>query len=265
LPNNIKILMLGDVVGRPGRQIVKKLLPKFKINNNIDFVVANGENSSGGFGIKQNSFNSLKASGVDVVTSGNHIWNKKEVFEILNSDSTLIRPANYPKTLAGKGSVLFQLKNGIKIGVINILGRVFMPPVDSPFVVVEKEINLLNKKADIIIVDFHAEATSEKEAMGFFLRNKVSLLVGTHTHIQTNDAKIFPEGLGYITDLGRCGSFFSTLGMKYDASLKGFLTYVPHSLSPEKKDLAMEGILATINVETKKTVEIKNIRLFAED
>ncbi len=258
--------MLGDVVGRPGRKVVKTLLPQFKKENDIDFVVANGENSSGGFGIKFDAFNALKNAGVDVVTSGNHIWNKKEVFEVFKKNETLIRPANYPKHLIGKGSVVFALENGTKIGVINLLGRVFMPPVDNPFVVVEKEIEKLKEQGtDIIVVDFHAEATSEKEAMGFHLSNKVSLLVGTHTHIQTNDAKIFPEGLGYITDLGRCGSFFSTLGMNYKASLHGFLNCVPQTLSPEKKNLAMEGILATIDKETKKTVKIKNIRLFLED
>jgi len=226
-------------------------------------VTANGENVSGGLGIQRSGQDDLYSAGVDIITTGNHIWNKKEAISLLKEEnSRLLRPANYPERTAGKGSLLIE-KYDIKIGVINILGRVFMDPIESPFFAVDREIdNLKKNEAKIIIVDFHAEATAEKEAMAFYLKDRVSLLAGTHTHIQTSDEKIFPEGMGYITDLGRCGSFFSVLGVEYESSLKGFLTMVPQHFTPDTGKCAMEGVIAEISVETGKTLKIERIRIF---
>ncbi len=262
----LTVALLGDIVGRPGRRLLRSILPRFIQEKEIDFVVANGENSSGGVGIKKNAMVDLHESGVDVITSGNHIWNKKEAVPLLNAEGTkLVRPANYPQHLPGKGSVLVE-KHGVKVGVVNLQGRVFMDPIDSPFSAVDREIETLRSEgAQIILVDFHAEATAEKEAMGFHLLGKASLLVGTHTHVQTSDERIYPEGLGYMTDLGRCGSFFSVLGVKHGDSLRGFLTSIPQRYTPAREDLAMEGLVAKIDVQTGKVIELERFRKFMED
>lgn len=260
----LNILMLGDLIGRPGRKVIKELLPDFVQKNDIDFVAANGENVSGGAGLLESAAKELFNCGVDVITSGNHIWNKKEIYSYINNYSQIIRPANYPEGVAGKGSCLFDLKKtGTKIGAVNLLGQVFMSSIDSPFRAAENEILKLRKAgADIVIVDFHAEATAEKEAMGIFLSDKVELVAGTHTHVQTSDARIINERTGYITDLGRCGSFNSVIGFRDKESLKGFLTDVPQSFQPAKNDLAMEGVIAKVDVEKQKCLEIKTIREF---
>lgn len=264
----VKIVLLGDVIGRPGRRVLRALLPKFRKKHSVDMVIANGENASGGLGIKENAYKDLLASGVDVLTSGNHIWNKKEIWSLIERRSdTLLRPSNYPETLPGKGATIFTLKNkDLKIGVINMLGRVFMQPIDSPFTSVKSDVeNILLNGVDIIVVDFHAEATAEKEAMAFYLKNKVSFLAGTHTHVQTSDEKIFPEGMGYITDLGRCGSFFSVLGVKYEESLRGFLTSIPQAFTPHKQSLCMEGVIISCDAESGKCVHVERIREFLEE
>lgn len=262
---SIRIIMLGDVVGRPGRKFIKEVLSGLKNDRAIDLAVINGENASGGNGIQESAMKELFSAGIDVITSGNHVWHKKETYSLLKENERLLRPANYPTKMPGKGSCVVTLdKTGVKVGIINIIGRTFMSPIDNPFESVIKEISAVSQLADIIIVDFHAEATAEKEAMAFYLRDKASLLVGTHTHVQTSDEKIFPEGLGYITDLGRCGSFFSVLGFDFNDSLKGFLTSVPQSYTPDKHTLAIEGIIADIDTKTKKTVKIERIRIFQE-
>jgi len=259
---NVRILMLGDLIGRPGRRVVKELLPEFIRKNEVDIVVANGENASGGAGLIESCAKELLSCGVNVITSGNHIWNKKEIYSYIGKYPQIIRPANYPDDIAGKGSYLFKHeKSGKNIGVINILGQVFMPPIDSPFVSVEKEIGKLREKdADIVIVDFHAEATAEKEAMGIFLSDKVELMAGTHTHVQTSDAKIVNGRTGYITDLGRCGSINSVIGFRAKESLKGFLTNIPQGFQPAKSELAIEGVLADIDVEKRVCTSIIAVR-----
>ncbi len=261
---NIKILMLGDLIGRPGRRVVKELLPEFIKKNDIDVVIANGENVSGGAGLLESGAKELFSSGVDVITSGNHIWNKKEIYSFIGKYPQIIRPANYPENVPGKGSFLFlHEKSGKNIGVVNILGQVFMSPINSPFEIVEKEISKLRDKgADIVAVDFHAEATAEKEAMGIFLSDKVELVGGTHTHVQTSDARIINCRAGYITDLGRCGSYSSVIGFREKESLQGFLTGIPQGFQPAKKDLVMEGVLAKIDPDESKCVSIRTVREF---
>jgi 2',3'-cyclic-nucleotide 2'-phosphodiesterase len=260
----IKILMLGDLIGRPGRKIIKDYLGNVIQETEADFVIANGENSSGGAGLLESAAKELFDSGINVITSGNHIWNKKEIKKFISNHPNILRPANYPDKLPGNGSGLFQCRNGsVKIGVINILGRTFMSPIDSPFFAVEKEISALREKgADIIVVDFHAEATAEKEGMAFFLKEKVELLAGTHTHVQTSDEKILGEKMGYITDLGRCGSFNSVIGFNEKDSLEGFLTSVNQKFEPSKSDPVIEGIVADIDPVLKRCLKISRIRKF---
>lgn len=256
----LRVLMLGDVIGRPGRKMLRAFLPEYRARYGISFVVANGENVSGGAGVKSDAFDDLLQGGVDVVTTGNHVWRREEGYFLLRNEPRLLRPANYSARLPGKGCVVRPV-GGIFVGVINLLGRTFMDPIDSPFDAADREIVFLREAgAQVILVDFHAEATSEKEAMAFYLDGRVSLLAGTHTHVQTSDEKIFPGGMGYITDLGRCGSFFSVLGMEPQASVEGFLEGVPKSFTPAKNMLMMEGIIADIDPTTGKTVHIERIR-----
>ena len=256
--------MLGDLIGRPGRRVVKELLPGFIRKNSIDVVVANGENASGGAGLLESSAKELFSCGVNVITSGNHIWNKKEIYSYIDKYPQIIRPANYPDNVAGSGSYLFNHEaSGRRIGIVNILGQVFLSPIDSPFVAVEKEIDRLREEgADAIVVDFHAEATAEKEAMGIFLSDKAELVAGTHTHVQTSDARIINNRTGYITDLGRCGSFNSVIGFREKESLQGFLTNVPQGFQPAKSDLVIEGVLAEIDVDKSICISINSVREF---
>jgi hypothetical protein len=254
--------MLGDLIGRPGRRVVKELLPEFIKKNDVDVVIANGENASGGAGLLESSAKELFSCGVNVITSGNHIWNKKDIYSFIDNYPQIIRPANYPPNVAGSGSYLFfHEKSGKKVGIVNILGQVFMSPIDSPFYVVEKEIEKLRKDgADIVVVDFHAEATAEKEAMGFFLSDKAELVAGTHTHVQTSDARIVNGRTGYITDMGRCGSINSVIGFREKESLKGFLTNVPQGFQPAKSELAIEGVLADIDPGKQVCTSIVSVR-----
>ncbi len=260
----LKVLMLGDMIGRPGRKVLKNNLKSIIGETEADFVVANGENASGGAGLLEPAAKELFEAGVDVITSGNHIWNKKDITRFISGYPNILRPANYPEMLPGHGGGVFLCKNkNIKVGVINILGRTFMSPIDSPFVAVDKEISVLRDKgAEIIVVDFHAEATAEKEGMGFYLKDKVELLAGTHTHVQTSDEKILEGKMGYITDLGRCGSYNSVIGFNENESLKGLLTSVNHKFEPSKSDPVIEGIIAEIDVASKRCLKINRLRKF---
>ncbi|HSW59438.1 MAG TPA: TIGR00282 family metallophosphoesterase [bacterium] len=259
-----RILMLGDIIGRPGRRVVREKLPDIIKKYEIDTVVANGENASGGKGLIESAAKDLISSGIDVLTSGNHIWNRKEIFSFIDKFPQILRPANFPDNVSGRGSYIFEHKDkGLKIGIINLIGRVFMSPVDSPFTKAVTEIEKLKSSgSDIIIIDFHAEATAEKEALGLYLADKIELFAGTHTHVQTSDEKILNGRCGYITDLGRCGSFFSVLGFDEKDSIKGYLTNIPQSFTPAKEDLVIEGIIAGFDETSKKCTEIRRIREF---
>ncbi len=259
----VKVLMLGDLVGRPGRKVIKAHLKELISETGADFVVANGENASGGAGLLEPSAKEIFEAGVDVITSGNHIWNKKDITGFISNYPNILRPANYPEMLPGSGSGVFKTKEGVEIGVINIMGRTFMAPIDSPFTAVEREILRLREKgARVIVVDFHAEATAEKEGMGFYLKDKIELLAGTHTHVQTSDEKILDGRMGYITDLGRCGSFTSVLGFNESDSIRGFLTTVPQKFEPSKSDPVIEGMIAEIDAGTQKCLSLKRIRKY---
>lgn len=258
--------MLGDLIGRPGRKVIRENLPGFIKEKNIDLVIANGENASGGAGLIESAARDLFESGINVITSGNHIWNKKEIFSFLPKYSNILRPANYPGTLAGKGSFLFESKEkNVKVGIINLLGRVFMSPIDSPLNAALVEIEKLKcQGAEIIVVDFHAEATAEKEALAIYLSDKVELFAGTHTHVQTSDEKIINGRTGYITDLGRCGSFYSVIGFNEEDSIKNMLTSIPQSFVPAKNDLTIEGVIADFDIRDRKCISIERFRKFCQ-
>ena len=223
----MRILFIGDIVGRPGRELIRQGLAGLVDHHSIDLVIANAENAAAGFGITREIGDQLLDWGVDVMTSGNHIWDKKEALDYIGAESRLLRPANYPAGAPGNGSYLARTKEGQTVGVINVMGRVFMPLLDDPFAIVLKEIEALKSRARIIFVDFHAEATSEKIAMGWHLDGKVTAVVGTHTHVQTADERILPKGTAYLTDVGMTGPHDSVIGVEIQAALGKFLTGLP--------------------------------------
>ncbi len=242
----MNILIVGDICGKEGRAEAQKWIPILHDEYNIDMVIANGENSAGGVGITKKVLDELFSIQIDVVTSGNHIWDKKEIFSFIDSEDYLIRPANYPPDTPGKGYCVFECK-GKKVGVINLLGRTFMPAMDCPFRKADEIIGAIQKDCDYIILDFHAETTSEKMAMGWYLDGRVSCVVGTHTHIQTADERILPQGTGYITDLGMVGPWDSILGVDKDLILKKFLTGLPVKFELAKGSKVFSAIIIHIN------------------
>jgi len=246
----MKILFIGDVVGSPGREAINKLLPGLKEEYSLDFVIANAENASGGSGITSKVAKDLFDSGVSVLTSGDHIWKKSEIFEIITQEERILRPANYPLGAPGSGATVFKTANNQKVGVINIQGRVFMEALDSPFKAALAAYEKLSQETKIIILDIHAEATSEKVAMGWFLDGKVSAILGTHTHIQTADDKILPKGTAYITDVGMTGPYHSVIGRKVENVLERFLTSVPIRFEVALEDIQLHGVVLDIDEKT---------------
>lgn len=256
----MKILAVGDIVGEAGVEKLEKELPKIKEENSIDFIIVNGENAAGGMGINKNNFNGMLRAGADVVTLGNHTWAKKDVFGFIN-DTKILRPANYTKGLPGRGYGIFECKDK-KIAVINLIGRVDMNVLsENPFQVVKKIIQKIKDEVDMIIVDFHAEATAEKIAMGRFLDGYITAMFGTHTHVQTADEKILPNGTGYITDIGMTGPIDSVIGMNIEASLKRFETTLPERYKIADGPCMINGCIFEVDEESYKTKSIKRIYL----
>ena len=254
----MKILAIGDIVGEAGVEKLQKELPRIKQENNIDFVLVNGENAAGGMGINKNNFNGMLKAGANVVTLGNHTWAKKDVFNIIG-DSKILRPANYTKGLPGKGYSIYEC-NGKKIAVINLIGRVDMNVLsENPFQVAKKIIQKLKDEVNIIIVDFHAEATAEKIAMGRYLDGYVTVLFGTHTHVQTADETVLPKGTGYITDIGMTGPKNSVIGMDLEASIKRFETTLPERYKIATGPCILNGCIFEISDESFKTEKITRI------
>ena len=260
----MKILFSGDIVGKPGRLAIRELLPLIIEDYRIEFVIANCENAAAGFGVTRDVVEELYQSRIDVLTSGNHIWDKKEVLEFVEDYETLLRPANYPEGTPGFGSVVMPCASGIHVGVINLAGRVFMRPLDCPFRSAEKEIERLRKKTRIIIVDMHAEATSEKQALGWFLDGRVSAVLGTHTHVQTADEKILPNGTAYITDLGMTGPFDSIIGTRKDAVLERFLIQMPNKFDVAKGDIRLQGVVLEVDTASGKVLSIERLSVKLE-
>ena len=246
----MKLLFIGDVVGRAGRRTLTDHLNRLIDHHLVDLVVANGENAAAGYGLTAPVLRELFDAGVDVVTSGNHIWDKKEIMTILDREPRLLRPANYPPGLPGVGQGIYETAAGIKVGIVNLEGRVFMKNLDCPFRAADVLIDDLKKTTPIIFVDFHAEATSEKQALGFYLDGRVSAVVGTHTHVQTADERILAGGTGYLTDVGMSGSQDAIIGNQKEPALQRFLTQLPVRLEVAKKNPQLCAVVLTINEET---------------
>jgi hypothetical protein len=255
----MKIFFMGDIVGNPGRMAIRELLPELIARKKIDFVIANCENGAAGFGVTQKVADELFRYHIDVLTSGNHIWNKKEIVDFIGSYEKLLRPANYPSSTPGAGSVLVPLKTGECIGVLNLAGRIFMQPIDCPFVTAKNKVAELREKTNVIIVDMHAEATSEKRALGWYLDGEVSAVLGTHTHVQTADEEILPQGTAYISDVGMTGPFDSVIGIKKEIVIERFLTQMPNKFDLAKDDIRMQGVIITIDAESGKAKSIERI------
>lgn len=258
----MNILVIGDVVGTPGIDAVRSNISRLKERFNIDFTILNGENSADGMGITHKILKDFYTIGVDVVTMGNHTWGKKDIFTFIDDEERLIRPANYPQGVRGKGHTIINCK-GIKVGVLNLIGRVEMGgSFDSPFEVADKEIEILKSKgAEIIIVDFHAEATAEKKALAYYLKDKVNVLFGTHTHVQTADDTIYETGMGYITDVGMTGPKDSIIGMAPEAALKRFLTQIPERYSCATGKYMLNAVVFSVDEKSKKVSKIEKINI----
>ena len=255
----MRILFIGDLVGKPGRDLIRRGLRPLVDHYGVEFVIANVENAAAGFGITKDIGDSILEWGVEVMTSGNHIWDKKEAVDYIPGEPRLLRPANYPAGVPGRGACVAQTGDGRAVGVINVMGRVFMLSIDDPFQIVLREIEAMRAKTKIIIVDFHAEATSEKIAMGWHLDGKVTLVVGTHTHVQTADERILPNGTGYLTDAGMTGPHDSIIGMEREPALARFLNGMPSRFEPATGNPRLNGVIVDADDKTGRTIAIRRI------
>jgi len=260
----LKILFLGDIVGRPGRRAVHELLPSLKKEYEPVFIAANGENAAGGNGITRDVADELFGAGIDVLTMGNHVWDNKDIYNFIDSEDRLVRPANYPPESPGNGFTIVR-RAGRAIGIINLSGRVFMPPLDCPFRTADQIIPDLKKKTPFIIVDFHAEATSEKNALGWYVDGRVSAVIGTHTHIQTADEKIFPQGTAFITDVGMTGPSNSILGVKVEQVLEKMIGLRPVRFEVAGGPLMLNAVSIELDENSGRAQEIRRIQVFKED
>jgi 2',3'-cyclic-nucleotide 2'-phosphodiesterase len=254
----MKILFIGDVVGSPGRNMVNEYLPKLKKKYNPTFTIVNGENAASGKGITEKIYRGFLQAGAQAVTLGNHTWDKRDIFEFIDEAPHLVRPANFPKDTPGKGYTLLKV-NDLLLAVINLQGRTFLPPIDCPFQKADEIINEVKQHTPYIFVDFHAEATSEKQAMGWYLDGQVSAVVGTHTHVQTADERILPKGTAYITDVGMTGPYDGILGVEKEAVLKRFLTSLPVRFEVTSGREQLNAVLMTFNKQTGKAEDIQRI------
>lgn len=259
-----KILCLGDIIGITGRFALNRYLDNIKKEHNIDFVIANGENVANGIGITRDTAKELFLSGVDVITTGNHVWNNKDVFAIIVGEHRLLRPYNYPNQSPGLGYYIYDML-GVKIAVLNMMGRTFMDPIDCPFQKAQIAIKHIKERTDIIFIDFHAEASAEKQAFAYYVDGSVTAVFGTHTHIQTADERILPKGTAYITDLGMCGSYDSVIGMKKEAAIARFVTKMPHRFEVETVSPMINGVVIEIDSENGKAKKITRIKYLYDD
>lgn len=258
----MKILVAGDVVGRPGRKTLRAYLEKYRTE--YDFIIVNGENSAAGFGMTEKIAVEFLSWGVDMITGGNHTWDKKEFYSFLQQSRNTIRPCNYPKGVPGLGYSILTTKTGQKVAVLSLQGRVFMPPTDCPFQVADEVLKEIEKETKIIIIDFHAEVSSEKVALGWFLDGRVSAVYGTHTHVQTSDEKILPKGTAYITDVGMTGSENGVIGIETEPVIQKFLTSLPQRFEIAQGNEMLHGIILEIEEETGKASKIERLAWRAE-
>lgn len=260
----LNLLFIGDIVGRVGRRALQQLLPRLVGRYDIDLVIANGENAASGFGLTADVIWELLDAGVDVITSGNHIWDKREAYAHLDERPEILRPANYPGSSPGRGSGIYTTSAGHKVGVLNLEGRVFMKTLDCPFRAADTLVEELKRETKVILVDFHAEATSEKVAMGHYLDGRVSAVIGTHTHVPTADAHILSGGTAYQTDAGMTGSRDSVIGIRKELAIEKFLTQLPVRFDVAKKDPWLSGVHCRVEIATGRAVEINTILEKAE-
>lgn len=258
----MKIIFCGDIVGKAGRKALKQFLPKMMKTYTPDVVIANVENAAHGFGLTEKIYNELHSMGIDMMTMGNHTFDKKEIFALLQADLPLVRPLNYPENTLGKGWTIYGLPDGRKLALLQLIGTTFMRPADNPFLSVDKWLNTYKERYNLsaILVDFHAEATAEKMAMGFYLDGRVSAVLGTHTHIPTADGRILPKGTAYQTDVGMCGDYHSIIGMKISDALPRFLEKPTQILSPAEEKGTLCGVYIKINDTTGLAEEIVPLR-----
>ena len=257
----MKVLFIGDIVGKVGRSAVKALLPNLTDKYKIDLVIANGENIAGGFGLTEALVSEAFKMGIHIITTGNHVWDKKDFIDYISKDNRVLRPINYPPGVPGYGSIIFNAPHRIKIAVLNISGRVFMSSMDCPFRTAMAELEHLKKETKIIIIDFHAEATSEKIAFGYFIDGKVSAVIGTHTHVQTADEKILPNGTAYITDVGMTGPANSVIGIEVDQIINRFLTNMPMRFETARGEGILSAVVVEINNDTGKATGIQRLQI----
>jgi len=258
--SDFRILFIGDVIGRPGRFAIRSILPKFKERYKPQLIIANGENLAGGLGITQETADEVFSCGVDFLTTGNHIWDRREFLEDIDSFENIIRPANYPKGAPGSGYAIIDSAEDVPIAIFNLSGRVFMESLDDPFAAAMDIVSKLREEAKIIVLDFHAEATSEKVAMGWYLDGQVSAVIGTHTHVQTADERILPKGTAYITDVGMTGPVNSIIGTKKDLIIRKFLTQMPVRFEVAKGDVRVSAVIFDVNTLTGKATSIERIQ-----
>jgi len=259
--STVKIIFISDVIGKPGRLALRGLLPDLVYEYGPDLVVANAENAAGGFGITAEIYDELKDLDIDIITSGNHIWDRKNLVPCLEKNSDILRPGNYPQCVAGRGSTVFTCPSGVKIGIVNLSGRVFMNnTIDCPFKVGRELVEELRKETKIILMDFHAETTSEKAAMGWHFDGLVSAVIGTHTHVQTSNERILPKGTAFLTDAGMTGPMDSIIGMRKELVMERFLTSMPVRLEVAKGDVELQGAYLAIDTEDGHALEIKRIK-----
>ena len=257
----MKVLLIGDIVGDPGRRVIAHRLAEVKAAHEIDFVIGNAENAAGGFGITPKIADELFAMGIDVLTTGNHVWDKKEALDYLAKERRILRPANYPEQTPGLGRYVAELDSGLKIGVLQLMGRVFMPMTDCPFQAARRELEWLRATTNIIIVDMHAEATSEKRAMGWHLDGQVTAVLGTHTHVQTADEEVLPQGTAYLTDVGMTGPLESVIGITPASAIRKFLTQMPTRFESAGGPAILQGAVVTIDPVSGRAVAIERVQV----
>ena len=261
----MRILFIGDIFGKPGREVARRAIPALIERESLDFVIANVENSAAGFGVTGDLADAILSYGVDAMTSGNHVWDKKEILDYIPRQPKLIRPANFPPGTPGRGSYVGKTRTGEPIGVINVMGRIFMQPLDDPFAVGQKEIEAMRGKARVILVDFHAEATSEKVAMGWHLDGRVTAVFGTHTHVQTADDRILPKGTAYLTDVGMTGPHDSIIGVTTEVALGRFLNGMPARFESATGPGRLNAVLVTADRSTGRATAIQRLNLSSTD
>lgn len=260
----MRLLFLGDVIGRSGRAIVAQELPGLIKRHRFDFVVVNGENSAGGFGITEETCQALLDAGADCVTTGNHVWDQREALVFADRQDRFLRPVNYPPGTPGRGANIFAARNGARVLVVNVMGAVFMPALDDPFAAVTREVSAcsIGSGCDAVVVDFHAEASSEKQTMGYFLDGKVSLVIGTHTHVPTADYRVLKGGTAFMTDVGMCGDYDSVIGMEKDEPLRRATTKISSSrFSPALGPATLSGLAVDIDDATGLACRVAPVRM----